>query len=129
MPDLRDLSPAELETKVEILFWIFISWMCIRFSWLLTIGSAVFDVSSSRDLHLFQRSGAILVAAGAFAEIQLSRHPGWFRQEIIDQHLGENAEVWDKFFERSKKYQLYGWGGVIFGTIIWAYGDLFTAMF
>lgn len=86
-------------------------WMCV---------SIWFDIDCKylSDFYWFQRSGAVLVFAGAFAEMMLSRYP---LPPIYANHKGVIAS---RRLHKLRDTALFvGYGMITIGTLVWAYGD------
>lgn len=104
-----------------------------RLEWVLLVCAAidlilstVVDIQSHRigSLHLFARSGALMVMAGVLIEL---RYQGFYSQWSLRQHEratgfgGSPIEALPRTYDRKLGIaRLFS----VTGTLIWAYGDL-----
>lgn len=134
----RDVHLFELELEKHREFCLRTSWavatafaLGIAIIWAML--SAYLDqIGAFCEKNMFQRSGAILVAAALPFDIAISRMPARFPYISIPEDQPEfrsfNLKLTDKRIQRFKAI-----GGVIgalltiFGTLVWAYGDLLIA--
>ncbi|MDO6581423.1 hypothetical protein Q4491_08685 [Photobacterium sp. 2_MG-2023] len=69
------------------------------------------DGSSDGEMFWFQRSGALVAAAG----IYIGFHEARWSITAVDSHMFINTEIW---------YRWLALAAGIIGTVIWAYGDI-----
>jgi len=69
------------------------------------------DSSSNSEMYWFQRSGALVAAAG----IYIGFHEARWSITAVDGSMFINTEIW---------YRWLALAAGIIGTVIWAYGDI-----
>jgi hypothetical protein len=101
------------------LFW---SWVLLLLAIMIAVGSLVFDTIFSYEWAMYQRSGAVLVAAGSYVQFRMPNYEDWIHERILKATVDATAS-YDLFFARSLRFYTLSWSSIILGTFIWAYGD------
>lgn len=101
------------------LFW---SWVTLLSAISYLIVSFLLDALALEGWTLFQRSGAVLVAAGSFVQIRMPNYEDWAHHRVLRASM-EQTDPYDLFLDWSFRFYRLSWYAIVIGTIVWAYGD------
>lgn len=95
--------------------------------WLLVITCGIIDFYWPNDYYWFQRVGAMLCALSVVAEFELGRHHPlrWYNGSALDFETSISISNGEKGLTKYEKtVRNIAHGSLVFGTVVWAYGDL-----
>ena len=103
-----------------------------KFEWVLLVVAVLFSVASavadcySDSLNWFARSGAIVVLIALVVEYRISSHiyEDIQRAQFLQSKINPSIPLKGKPAPQRKKISIAAHALVVFGTIIWGYGDL-----
>lgn len=113
-------------TEMRPVFNYIVSLFALVFIGLMCILSIASDVSNFIcGTSMFQRSGALLVAAFLYVEYSFIKCDCSDKTDILNDHLwGSDNSRLEFLYSYSS---MIGFIGVVVGTVIWAYGDFLVS--
>jgi hypothetical protein len=104
---------------VTPLFW---SWVFLSLAIFFASLSFFLDALSLENWTFFQRSGAVLVAAGSYVQFKMPNYDNWSHETVL-KASADTTPSYDRFLKWSFRFHRLSWYAIIAGTFIWAYGD------
>jgi len=104
------------------LFW---SWVFLSLATVFALLSFSFDAIYLENWTLFQRSGAVLVAAGSYVQFKMPDYERWSHETVLKASL-DTTPPYDRFIKWSFRFYRLSWIAIVAGTFVWAYGDWFV---